>query len=197
MWIRHLRIDGTMKIVETILAQISGISKTQQKFILGLFSTIFILYGKVNFTNLSRYSNLSEKTYRRQFSKSFPFRKFNQYLIQQALTQTSTKIAAIDCSFIPKSGNQTYGRDYFFNGCAGQPEKGLEVSVISVIDIDKHLGYTLSVEQTPAQKSQLQPSPKAKKRVESLVKNLLRQPPKGRNFEGVKTQPRVTSASQS
>ena len=58
-----------------------SISQPQQKFLLVLFSTIFIICGKVNFTNLSRYSSLSEKTYRRHFSKTFDFKQFNQYLI--------------------------------------------------------------------------------------------------------------------
>ncbi|WP_073074337.1 transposase [Phormidesmis priestleyi] len=37
-------------------------------FFVTLFSTILIVCGKVNFTNLSRYSELNEKTYRRQFT---------------------------------------------------------------------------------------------------------------------------------
>ncbi len=112
-----------------------SISQPQQKFLLVLFSTIFIVCGKVNCTNLSRDSSLSEKTYRRHFSKTFDFKQFNQYLIEQAIAQYARTIAAIDCSFIPKSGKQTYGRDYFFNGCAGKPEKGLEVSLIGCIPI--------------------------------------------------------------
>ena len=37
-----------MKIIETILQQIGDLSKPKQKFILGLFSTIFIVCGQVN-----------------------------------------------------------------------------------------------------------------------------------------------------
>lgn len=141
-----------MKIIEIILSQIGGISKPQQKFILGLFSTIFIVYGKVNFTNLSRYGEFSEKTYRRQFGKQFPFKEFNQSLIEQALPEEAEKIAVVDCSFIAKSGKHTYGKDYFFNGCAGKPQKGLEISAITIVDVKTHTGYVLTVQQTPAQK---------------------------------------------
>ncbi|PSB17274.1 hypothetical protein C7B65_19220 [Phormidesmis priestleyi ULC007] len=42
--------------------------KPQVTFFVTLFSTILIVCGKVNFTNLSRYSELNEKTYRRQFT---------------------------------------------------------------------------------------------------------------------------------
>ena len=158
-----------------------SISKPQQKFLLVLFSSIFIVCGKVNFTNLSRYSQLNEKTYRRQFSLPFDFKQFNQYLIAQAIAQESRKIAAIDCSFIPKSGKQTYGRDYFFNGCAGVPEKGLEVSVISIVDVDNHLGYTLTVEQTPPQeKSQTSPDFRESEKLKSTKKS--GQPATSRRF---------------
>ena len=68
-----------MKIIESILQQMPGISHPQKKFLITLFSTILLAYGKVNFTNLSRYSCLSEKTYRRHFLKSFNFPQFTQY----------------------------------------------------------------------------------------------------------------------
>ena len=43
------------------------------------------------------------------------------------------------------------GSYYFFNGSSGRAEKGLEVSVISVIDLERNIGYSLSVKQTPSQ----------------------------------------------
>lgn len=55
----------------------------------------------------------------------------------------------MDCSFIPKSGKQTYGLDYFYNGSASRAEKGLEVSAMAVVDVKNKLGYSLSVQQTP------------------------------------------------
>jgi hypothetical protein len=44
-----------MNIMESILQQMPGISQPQKKFLITLFSTILLTYGKVNFTNLSRY----------------------------------------------------------------------------------------------------------------------------------------------
>jgi len=55
----------------------------------------------------------------------------------------------MDCSFIPKSGKKTYGLDWFYNGSASRSEKGLEISVIAVVDVAAHRRYTLSVQQTP------------------------------------------------
>ena len=127
----------------------SVLSKPQQKFLITLFSTILVLCGKVNFRNLSRYSEISERSYRRQFQRSFNFIKGNAELITQAIPATARQIIAIDCSFIPKSGKATYGIEHFYNGIAGRAEKGLEISVLAVVDVDAKQGYTLSVQQTP------------------------------------------------
>ena len=113
--------------------------------------TILLLCGKVNFTNLSRYSELSEKTYRRHYSQPFDFVRLNTQLIEVAIPVGAQRIGAMDCSFIPKSGKQTYGLDWFYNGSASRTEKGLEISVIAIVDVAAHQGYTLSVQQTPAQ----------------------------------------------
>jgi len=117
--------------------------------LLTLFPTILLICGKVNFSNLSRYSDLSERTYRRHYSQSFGFVQFNHHTIALAIPATATAIAAIDCSFVPKSGKATYGLDWFYNGSASRSEKGLEISVIAVVDVAVHRGYTLSVQQTP------------------------------------------------
>lgn len=60
------------------------------------------------------------------------------------------QVAAIDASFIPKSGKHTPGLDWFYNGKASRAERGLEISTIAVVDVGAALGYALSVQQTPA-----------------------------------------------
>lgn len=143
----------------------SLLSKPQQKFLLTLFSTIFIVCGKVNFTNLSRYSQISERTYRRQFERSFNFIKGNASLIGQAISATARQVIAIDCSFIPKSGKATYGIEYFYNGTAGRAEKGLEISLLAIVDVDTKQGYALSVQQT-------QPATEGKTRIDYYLAQL-------------------------
>lgn len=114
----------------------SLLSKPQQKFLVTLFSTILVVCGKVNFTNLSRYSQISERSYRRQFQRSFNFIKGNANLIEHAIPATARQIIATDCSFVPKSGKATYGIEHFYNGSAGRAEKGLEISLIAIVDVD-------------------------------------------------------------
>jgi len=152
-----------MNSIDLILHSL--LSKPQQKFLLTLFSTIFIVCGKVNFTNLSRYSQISERTYRRQFERSFNFIKSNASLIGQAIPATARQVIAIDCSFIPKSGKATYGVEYFYNGTAGKAEKGLEISLLAIVDVDTKQGYALSVQQT-------QPATEGKTRIDYYLAQL-------------------------
>jgi DDE superfamily endonuclease len=76
--------------------------------------------------------------------------KFNGELIQQAIQPEAQTILAVDCSFIAKSGKHTYGLNYFYNGSAAQTEIGLEISAMAVVDVTNNIGYSLSVQQTPA-----------------------------------------------
>jgi len=123
-------------------------SKPQRQFLASLFVTLFVVCGKANFTNLSRYGEYSERTYRRQYQKSFDFIPFHAQTIAAAIEPSREQIAAIDCSFISKSGKQTWGVDNFYNGSISKSQKGLEISVIAVVDMLAHQGYTLSVKQT-------------------------------------------------
>jgi hypothetical protein len=52
--------------------------------------------------------------------------------------------------FLKKSGKRTEGKAYFYNGIAGKAQQGLEISVISIVEIETHLSYSLSVQQTPS-----------------------------------------------
>jgi hypothetical protein len=142
--------ECSMQIVERILSQMSNISKPQRKFLLTLFSTIIMLRGRMNFRNLSRYSGISEMSYLRNFRKSFDFTSMNALLIKETIPHRHLKIAAIDCSYIPKSGKQSYGIDQFWSGQANRAKKGQEISLLSVIDIPYGTAYSLSVEQTPS-----------------------------------------------
>ncbi len=145
-----------MNVMESILQQMPGISQPQKKFLITFFSTILLVYGKVNFTKLSRYSCLSEKTYRRHFLNSFNFPQFNQYFLEKALNTEHTVIAVIDCSFLIKSGKKTDGKAYFYNCVAGKSEQELEIYVIFIVEIESRLSYSLSVQQTTS-RSQIKP----------------------------------------
>lgn len=119
---------------------------------------------------MSRYGDYSERTYRRQYQKPFDFISMNGETIAVAIPSYREQVAAIDCSFIPKSGKTTWGVDSFYNGSIGKPEKGLEISVISIVDVDACQGYTLSVQQTPfTDRTPLEPVKPRLRKSEALV----------------------------
>jgi hypothetical protein len=130
---------------------------------------LFVVCGKANFVNMSRYSNYSDRSYRRQFDKSFDFTRFNAGVITAAVPLAREQIAAMDASFVSKSGKKTWGVDWFYNGSAGKSDKGLEISVISVVDVAAHQAYTLSVEQTVARDLADQLKKKKKKASEEVI----------------------------
>jgi DDE superfamily endonuclease len=65
------------------------------------------------------------------------------------LDPRSEVVSAHDASFIPKSGQQTFGLGHFFNGCASRAERGLEISTLAVVDVTRRCAFTLAVAQTP------------------------------------------------
>ena len=113
-------------------------------------TTIFVVCGKVNYTNLSRYSSFSERTYRRYFNQGIGIEWLNQQLIEQVSRCEHTQIAVVDCTFVEKSGRHTYGLDWFYNGKTQRAERGLELSVVAIVDIEQNTGYALSAQQTDA-----------------------------------------------
>lgn len=137
-----------MEIVQSLLIEVGVFRKAQLQVLTTLFATILIACGKVNFTNLSRYSDLSERTYRRIFEKSFDFAEFNAVVIKAAIAENQALIAVMDGSFINKSGKKTFGIDRFYNGSHSRVERGLEVSLVAVVDVQTEVCYGLLAEQT-------------------------------------------------
>ncbi|WP_375505587.1 transposase [uncultured Nostoc sp.] len=137
-----------MEIVQSLLTKMGIFHKPQIKALTTLFATILIACGKVNFTNLSRYSQRTERSYRRQFKKQFDFAQFNAEVIKAATPENHSMIAVMDCSFIAKSGKKTFGLDQFYNGSHSRVERGLEVSLVVIVDVETEVGYGLLAEQT-------------------------------------------------
>jgi hypothetical protein len=138
-----------MTLVNDILKQMPGLSQPQRKFLATLFVTILVLRGRVNFRNLSRYCDYSERTIARQFRAPFDWPDFHQYVLMTARDPRAELVSAHDASFLPKSGKQTFGLGHFFNGCASRAERGLEISTLAVVDVTRRCAFTLAVAQTP------------------------------------------------
>lgn len=139
--------DGLKRIIEESFRGMSEIGEYQKQFLGILFSTVLLLRGKFNFSNLARHSELSEKTYRRGFRRDFDFEQFNLQCILQRPFQGNL-VAVMDASYIPKRGSKTYGLGKFYSGCLGKAVKGLEISEIALIDQNSRQAFALSTKQT-------------------------------------------------
>lgn len=136
-----------------------GVPVPQQNFISHLLPLWLSVRGRFNYMNLSRYSFFHERTFRRGFAKDFNWLEFNQRLLTIMIPCGHQIIAALDATHIKKSGKHTPDLGWFFNGCASRVEKGLEASVLSLIDVTANTAYALLARQTPAN-----PKPKTKRR---------------------------------
>jgi hypothetical protein len=132
--------------INQILDGLCGLSKPQHKFLAVLFNTLFVCQSRINFSSLARHSGLSERSFRRNFRKEVEFVQINQAIIEKAKCQITA--FAMDAAFIKKSGKQTFGLDKFWNGCASRAEKGLEASIISLVDLEQNASFALTVDQT-------------------------------------------------
>ncbi|MDR5900496.1 hypothetical protein QC823_16185, partial [Halomonas vilamensis] len=138
-----------MEIVNTVLQQMSSLNKPQRRFILVLLPLLMCLRGRVNFRNLSRYSDYHEKTFSRWYRRDFDFTEFNRLSLRPLNEDAAvTLIAATDCSFIPKSGRHTEGLGKYYSGGTGRAEKGLEISTLAVVNVTENTAYHLSTRQT-------------------------------------------------
>ena len=104
--------------------------------------------GRATYVNLSRYSEIHEKTYRRWFEKRLNFIEFNQLGISDMVTASAEQIAVMDASFVAKSGDKTHGLGKFYNSKQGKAEKGLEIWTLAVVDVTYNTAYHLSTRQT-------------------------------------------------
>jgi Transposase DDE domain len=136
-------------IFDAIIVKMETTPKPFRKFLFFLVRAFLSVKGRCNFQNLSRWCLLNEKTFRRNFLKPFNFSLFNQNLID-TFHPNEPFIAAIDCSYVPKSGKKTYGIGKFWSGVHQKSLKGLEISVLSLVSLTNKLCFSLSTVQTPA-----------------------------------------------
>lgn len=137
-----------MRLFESVLMRVQNPKKPQQQFLCHLMRLMLMLPGRMTFRNLSRYSPYHEKTFARWFTRDVDFVSLNRAAIVEVIPRSHEHVLAFDPSFVPKSGQHTYGLDMFWNGAHSRAEKGLEIATLAWIDVTHNSAYTLSVEQT-------------------------------------------------
>lgn len=129
-----------------ILDKMPRIHKWQHSFMVHLFTLLLRLRGRHNFENLSRYGIYNEATYRSWYGATFDFCTFNRLLIKSL--EEEPRVIAFDPCFLPKSGQHTDGVGYFWSGCAGRAEHGLEIAGFASIGLRTRTAMHLHAQQT-------------------------------------------------
>jgi Transposase DDE domain. len=122
----------------------------QRQFLTELFQVVIRMRGRVNFTNMARYSAFREQTFRRHFRKAFRWIALNLTMLRLRRHPREPLIGVFDCTFVPKSGTESYGLGRFFSSAAGRPERGQEVSILGVVATESREAFGIDATQTPA-----------------------------------------------
>ena len=141
-----------MQYIDTIIGRFPGLSKSRRDFLVTIFSTIFVLRGRANFANFSRYAGICPRTISRHFRKAMDWLKFNAKVIGDI--DLGEVAASIDSSFVSKAGKHTFGLGKYWCGTAQRVLKGLEISVITITSLTLNTAFTLSAVQTEPQKGE-------------------------------------------
>ena len=64
----------------------TDVGRWQQRFLVHLFPLLLAIRGRYNFTNLNRYGEYEEATYRRKFPMNFDWLTFNLGLVERYLS---------------------------------------------------------------------------------------------------------------
>lgn len=138
-----------MTILTSILQKKLSIKKAQQKFLCTLFQTILTIPGRINFLSLSRYSTMSERTFRRWFSSGMDMIRLNIELLGGSLKHIGRRdwIIAIDSVVMEKSGKSTFGLGKLWSSTKKSIINGVEFHCIALVDTILHTAFHLSSEQ--------------------------------------------------
>lgn len=134
-----------------VLLTLLNLPAAQQRFFLHLMPVWQAIPGRINALNLSRYSGLHERTFRRWFQKALPWNTL-QWSVPELLVRLgalgSGFVLLMDASFVSKSGTKTAGMGQFWNGSQSRSEQGLELSCLAVMSWMGHHVFPVSVIQT-------------------------------------------------
>ena len=141
-------------LIDTILQKMIGLHVRRTKAIKEILMLFLSFRGRINFEQMGRQGDLTEKSYRHHFEKLFDWMAFNKKLIS---SKCSDELCiGFDPSYISKSGKHTPGLGYYFSGVSGSYKRGLEIGNLAVIDIKQNTAYHLKSTTTPTQVSRKQ-----------------------------------------
>lgn len=144
-------LDIFTQVVKSLLIDITSTgAKRLRDFLIKLFSAAVSIPGKINFSQLSRYSGLSERTFRNRFAqRGFDWSDLNRKVMERRFSLDEDVVVAFDPAYIRKSGKSTYGVGKYWSGVEKRSKNGLEIMALAAIDIATKSCTMLEAVQTP------------------------------------------------
>ncbi len=139
-------LDQLKGICEQALSSVAKLNKSFKKFIIETMICYLSITGRVNFSQMARFSTSCESRFRQNFKKRFDWVKFNTSFTSPS--DGHLRAIAIDPCFIPKSGKKTPGLGYFWSGTACAAKMGLEILGMALVDAVERTAVFLAATQT-------------------------------------------------
>ena len=143
--------SNALGVVEATLGKVTEVKKPIAKFIIHIMGLWLGMNCRYVFSNMERWGEMTEKSYRSCFKKIFDWFNFNYVLIKQYCTKEI--IAVFDPSFIKKSGKHTYGIGMFWSGVRQKALRGLEIGCLGFVDVKNNTALHGIAVQTPSAKA--------------------------------------------
>lgn len=127
------------------------VSKTTLQQMSRIIAAMLAITGRVTMLGISRWTGEggSYRTIQRFYTTVIPWAQVFWQLFRERLWQKGQiYILAGDECVVSKAGKKTYGLDHFFAGLQQKVIPGLSFFVFSLISVEQHRSYPLSVEQT-------------------------------------------------
>jgi hypothetical protein len=140
--------SNALRVVEATLGKVTEVKKPIAKFIIHIMELWLGMNCRYVFSNMGRWGQMTEKSYRSCFKKFFDWFSFNYALIKQHCSKEI--IAVFDPSYIKKSGKHTYGIGMFWSGVRQKALRGLEIGCLGFIDIKNNTALHGIAVQTPS-----------------------------------------------
>jgi hypothetical protein len=143
--------------INTIVKRVSQMPKSGQEFLVHILSIFMSVTGRINFLQMARHSSTyGEQACRNQFERYVDFVTINyvdfvtintEYIKQNG---SGHYIATFDLTYLRKAGKFTAGVGKYWSSVAQKVCWGLEMGLLSVVDIYLHTAYHLDALQTPS-----------------------------------------------
>lgn len=131
-----------------IVSQMPQLTKPRVEFMSHVLHLFLSVRSRINFLMLARHTNhYVESTFRLHFEEFHDFAAMNTTYIQRH--GSGHFVWAFDASYLPKSGSKTPGVGKYWSGCASKALPGLELGLLSVVDVDFHTAFHVDVALTP------------------------------------------------